>query len=91
MVTIKFLARFKDITGDRDVEIDYNGSISGLIDILCFKYDNQFKEAIFNKKGDLRDYMKILVNGEDIRTINGLKTGLNEGDQVVIFQTIAGG
>jgi molybdopterin synthase sulfur carrier subunit len=35
--------------------------------------------------------MKILINGEDVRNINGLKTTVNEDDEIVIFQTIAGG
>ena len=32
-----------------------------------------------------------MINGEDIRDINGLETPLKDGDQVVLFQTIAGG
>ncbi len=91
MVKIKFLARFKDITGEKEVEIDYSGKISGLIGILTKKYDNEFKTALFNEKGELREYMKILINGEDVRNINGLKTSINEEDEIVIFQTIAGG
>jgi molybdopterin synthase sulfur carrier subunit len=91
MVKIKFLARFKDITGEKEVIIDYNGEIANLIEILTEKYDKGFKEALFNENGELREYMKILINGEDVRNINGLKTTVNEDDEIVIFQTIAGG
>jgi molybdopterin synthase sulfur carrier subunit len=91
MVKIKFLARFKDITGEKEVKIDYNGEIANLIEILTEKYDKGFKEALFNENGELREYMKILINGEDVRNINGLKTTVNEDDEIVIFQTIAGG
>jgi molybdopterin synthase sulfur carrier subunit len=91
MVKIKFLARFKDITGEKELKIDYNGEISGLIEKLTEKYDDGFKDALFNENGELREYMKILINGEDLRSINGLKTIINEDDEIVIFQTIAGG
>jgi sulfur-carrier protein len=91
MVKIKFLARFKDITGEKELKIDYNGEISGLIEILTEKYDDGFTDALFNENGELREYMKILINGEDLRGINGLKTIINEDDEIVIFQTIAGG
>ena len=91
MVKIKFLARFKDIAGEKELEINYDGEISTLIEILTEKYDKGFKEALFNENGELREYMKILINGEDVRNIDGLKTIVTENDEIVIFQTIAGG
>lgn len=91
MVKIKFLALFKDITGDRELKIDYDGQISGLIDSLALKYDNGFKDTLLTENGELREYMKILINGEDVRTWNGLETTVREDDEIVIFQTIAGG
>jgi len=89
MVEVKFLARFRDITGERSVIIEYNGKIADLIDILTEKYGNEFKEALFDKEGQLRDYMKILVNGED--SGEGLDAEVKDDDEIVIFQTIAGG
>ncbi|HML04748.1 MAG TPA: MoaD/ThiS family protein, partial [Methanobacterium sp.] len=63
--------------------------IADIINILTEKYGNEFKEALFDKNGNLRDYMKILVNGED--TGEGLETEIKDDDEIVIFQTIAGG
>lgn len=91
MVEIKFLARFRDITKEKSVNIEYTGNMDNLIDILTQKYGNEFKEALFDKEGNLRDYMKILVNGEDIGAIGGLEGEVDNGDEVVFFQTIAGG
>jgi len=91
MVDVKFLARFRDITGERNVNIEFNGIFSNFISILTQKYGNEFKDALLDKEGELRDYMKILVNGEDFQTIGGLETQLKDDDEVVIFQTIAGG
>lgn len=90
MVNVKFLARFKEITGEKILEVDYTGNLSGLIDLLIKKYGNAFKEALLNKDGEFKDYVKILVNGEDINTLQ-LEDDLGEDDEVVIFQTIAGG
>lgn len=89
MVEVKFLARFRDITGERSVIIEHNGKIADLIDILTEKYGNEFKDALFDKEGQLRDYMKILVNGEDAG--EGLEAQVKDDDEIVIFQTIAGG
>ena len=35
--------------------------------------------------------MKIIVNGEDVESSGGLKSNVGGSDEVVIFQTIAGG
>lgn len=91
MVEVKFLARFRDITGERSVNIEYGGKISDLMNILIEKYGNEFKDALFDKEGNIRDYMKILVNGEDVGASGGLKAEIDGADEVVIFQTIAGG
>ncbi|OPY22019.1 MAG: ThiS family protein [Methanobacterium sp. PtaU1.Bin097] len=90
MVNIKFLARFKEITGEKTLEIDYTGNLSGLIDLLINKYGNAFKEALLAKNGEFKDYIKILVNGEDANSLESEDT-IGGDDEIVIFQTIAGG
>ncbi len=91
MIEVKFLTRFLDITGERATEIKDAKDMATLIDILSQKYQSEFKDVLFDDNGDIRDYLKVIVNGEDIRTINGMETPLKDGDQVVMFQTIAGG
>lgn len=91
MVDMKFLARFRDITKERSVNIEYTGNVDNLINILTQKYGNEFKDALFDKEGNLRDYMKILVNGEDLGAVGGLEAEVGAEDEVVFFQTIAGG
>ena len=40
---------------------------------------------------DLRRFVNVYVNDEDVRFTGGLETGLNEGDQVVVLPAVAGG
>lgn len=90
MVNINFLARFKEITGEKTLEIDYTGDLSGLIDLLINKYGNNFKEALLGKNGEIKDYIKILVNGEDVNSLESDDIIRND-HEIVIFQAIAGG
>jgi sulfur-carrier protein len=90
-IEVKFLTRFLEITGERKIQIDDANNVSDLINTLLMKYGEKFKGLLLDADGNLRDYLKIMLNGEDIRDINGLETPLNDGDQVVMFQTIAGG
>ncbi|WP_067428678.1 MoaD/ThiS family protein [Nocardioides jensenii] len=41
--------------------------------------------------GDLRRFVNVYVNDEDVRFIGGLEAALNDGDQVVVLPAVAGG
>lgn len=40
---------------------------------------------------DLRRFVNVYVNDEDVRFTGGLETKLNDGDQVVVLPAVAGG
>lgn len=91
MVNIKFLARFRDLTGEKSIDINYNGELTGLINELVTKYGAEFKKSLLSDEGVLRDYIKILINGADVYHMEGLESPIKDDDEIVIFQTIAGG
>ena len=41
--------------------------------------------------GDLRRFVNVYVNDEDVRFTGGLATSVSEGDQVVVLPAVAGG
>jgi MoaD family protein len=41
--------------------------------------------------GDLRRFVNVYVNDEDVRFTGGLETALSDGDQVVVLPAVAGG
>lgn len=49
------------------------------------------KSRLCDEKGDLRRFVNIYVNEEDIRFLNGKETPLKDGDEVSIVPAIAGG
>ena len=49
------------------------------------------KERLVDDGGELRRFINIYVNEEDIRFLQGKKTALKEGDSVSIVPAIAGG
>jgi molybdopterin synthase sulfur carrier subunit len=91
MVKIKFLGNFREITGEKEKEMEYNGNLEDFLEILARDYDSKFKDALFDKERNIKDYMKILINGEDLKSKKFKECLLKDDDQVVIFQTIAGG
>ena len=49
------------------------------------------KERVMDETGQLRRFVNIYVNGDDVRFIDGLGTPLKDGDEVSIVPAVAGG
>lgn len=92
MPEIKFLSNLADLTGESSLKIEFDGKVSGLIDNLDTKFEGKdFKTTITDDEGHIKDFVKILVNGNDIRGTGGLDSAIKDDDEIVIFQTLAGG
>ncbi|HVO33448.1 MAG TPA: ubiquitin-like small modifier protein 1 [Elusimicrobiota bacterium] len=49
------------------------------------------KERICDENGQIRRFINVFVNGEDIRFKEGAKTSVSEGAEISIIPAIAGG
>jgi molybdopterin synthase sulfur carrier subunit len=65
-------------------------TVSGVIDDLERQFPG-IRERLMDEAGELRKFVNIYVNEEDIRFLDGAKTALKPGDQVAIVPAIAGG
>ena len=72
----------KSVTGEGD-------NLSALIDDLESSHPG-IKERLIDD-GDLRRFVNVYVNDEDVRFLGGLKAPLSDGDQVVVLPAVAGG
>ena len=50
-----------------------------------------FKDRLVDEEGELRYFVNIYLNGEDVRFMDGLNTSTNEGDEISIVPAVAGG
>lgn len=50
-----------------------------------------FKERLLDEKGDLRRFVNLYLNDEDIRFLKGIENELKDGDVLSIVPAIAGG
>jgi molybdopterin converting factor small subunit len=64
-------------------------SLSALIDNLESNHAG-IKERLI-QDGELRRFINVYVNDEDVRFIGGLEATLSDGDQVVVLPAVAGG
>ena len=50
-----------------------------------------FKARLVDENGELRYFVNIYLNGEDVRFMDGLSTSTKEGDEISIVPAVAGG
>ncbi len=90
MTSVRIPTPLRRLTGDKD-EVTINAkNIRELIEGL----EKQFpgvKERLCDESGNVRRFINLYVNNEDIRFLNGIETELKEGDTVSIIPAIAGG
>ena len=69
------------------------GSLSELIDDLEGNHPGIKGRLVGDKDGsiDLRRFVNVYVNDEDVRFLGGLGAPLNDGDQIVVLPAVAGG
>ena len=72
----------KSVTGD-------GANLSALIDDLESNHPG-LKERLI-ESGDLRRFVNVYVNDEDVRFLGGLEAPVTDGDQVVVLPAVAGG
>jgi molybdopterin converting factor small subunit len=65
------------------------GKLSELIDDLEGNHPG-IKDRLIDD-GDLRRFVNVYINDEDVRFIGGLDAELSDGDQVVVLPAVAGG
>mgnify|MGYP001342357697 FL=1 len=75
--------------GDDKASVD-GESLSEIINDLESQYPG-IKERLCDENEELRHFVNIYINGEDVRFLDGLQTNVSEGDEISIVPAVAGG
>ena len=92
-VEVKFFTSLREMTGKKVDKILSQNTITvdELMTLLSEKYGKNFREYIYNKKGEVQGFLSFLVNGKNINIMQGFDTKLKEGDVVAILPPVGGG
>jgi MoaD family protein len=88
-IEVRIPTILRTYTGGEKAVSAEGGSLSALIDDLEANHPG-IKERLI-EGGDLRRFVNVYVNDEDVRFIGGLEAELSDGDQVVVLPAVAGG
>ena len=89
-ITVQVPTPLRKLTGNQS-EVGVEAStVQELVDGLEAAYAG-IKDKLVDDAGEIRRYVNIYVNEEDIRFLDGAGTVLKDGDSVAIVPAIAGG
>ena len=89
-IRVRIPAPLRAVTeGQGEVEID-GASVGDALGALEQRYP-QIRNRLRDDQGELRRFVNLYVNGEDIRFLGGMQTALKSGDEVSIIPAVAGG
>jgi molybdopterin synthase sulfur carrier subunit len=90
MVTVRIPTPLRTLTGGKS-EVEAPASdIQSLIESLNGQFPG-LKDRVCDDKGEIRRFVNIYLNEEDIRFLKGKHTPVKNGDEVSIVPAIAGG
>jgi len=89
-VRVRIPTPLKKLAGEQDIVLANGSTVGEVIQWLTETYPG-LKERLRDEQGEVRRFINIYVNDEDIRFIQNLETPVREGDQISIIPAIAGG
>ena len=88
-IEVRIPTILRTYTGGEKAVTGEGASLTALIDDLETNHPGIKDRLVEN--GDLRRFVNVYINDEDVRFIGGLDAELSDGDQVVVLPAVAGG
>lgn len=89
-VKVRIPTPLRKLTHDEEVVETAAESVSDAIADLETRYPG-IKERLVDEAGEVRRFVNVYVNEEDIRFLDNAGTALKDGDEISIIPAIAGG
>lgn len=80
----------RKLTGENEVVTVEGSTIAEVINALNAAYPG-LTERICDEEGNIRRFVNVFVNDEDIRFLEEKNTAVKDGDEISIVPAIAGG
>ena len=89
-VMVRIPTPLRRMTNGKDkVEVE-SDNLGDLVEKLNSEFPG-FKDRLVDEEGELRYFVNIYLNGEDVRFMDGLNTSTSSGDEISIVPAVAGG
>ncbi len=88
---LNLLKPFSDAVGKKQLTVDFNGKTMGELLFYLVELYPKLRDELITDKNEITDYVSIFVNDKPLSVLDGEKTNLKDGDELLIFVPISGG
>ena len=89
-VTVKFPPQLRTATGGASA-VQAGGATVGEVLEQVYARHGELRERIAGADGEVRRFVNVYVDGEDMRFLDGLATPVRDGAEVQVLPAVAGG
>jgi MoaD family protein len=89
-IIVRIPTPLRKLTNEQDIVSGDGETLAACIDGLEAQYPG-LKDRLLDETGELRRFVNIYINGEDVRFAQGVQTPLRGGDEISIVPAVAGG
>ena len=90
MITLKIPTPLRTYTnGQTEIGVQ-GGTVAAAMNDLVTQFP-ALRPHLFNGKAELRPFVNLFINSENIKDLHGLDTPLEDGDRLMLIPSIAGG
>jgi molybdopterin synthase sulfur carrier subunit len=93
-VTLHTILGIKDVIGQRltKIEIPDGSTIEDFLTFVRERWGEELSARLFHPNSvEVLPYVRVMINGQSINFLEGMKTPLKEGDEVLILPPASGG
>ena len=90
MVQVLIPTPLRRYTGGSAKVAGSGNSIADVLDDLNVNYPG-LKDKVCEEDGEIRRFVNVFINGENVRKLDGAATPVKQGDEIGIIPAMAGG
>jgi molybdopterin synthase sulfur carrier subunit len=90
MAKVRIPTPLRQLSAGKDLLEVNGGTLQQCIEELETGFPG-FKDRLCDESGQVRRFVNIYVNGEDVRFLSGVTTAIKAGDEISIVPAVAGG
>lgn len=91
-VLVKLFGEFREAAGSDRVELDVpaEATVGDVLTELARRHP-KVGASLYDDEGEVRAYLHVFLNGENVEGASGLRTPVDDGDVVTFFPPVGGG
>ncbi len=89
-ITVRIPTPLRRVTNGQDKVSVEGSNLNEVVGSLDAQFPG-LKERLCDEQGEIRNFVNIYVNGEDVRFLQGLDSETKAGDEISIVPAVAGG